>query len=188
MITTNDEAPSEDAKEELVEQVLGAFDVAKKAHALLPHLPPGVRSVHVRILSVMYRLGPGHCSRVSDINSALGSALPNTTKFINEMVALNIVKKVDDESDKRVVLVQTTELGNQYTDQYVRLLHRRLAKAFSRIGTAECSVMSKTLREIYIAILDVCSEEKFQTSTERNEKPSKQTHSSYRVASTVKGI
>jgi DNA-binding MarR family transcriptional regulator len=165
MITTNEESSGEDAKEEFVEQVLAALDVAKKAHALLPPLPLGVRPVHVRILNVMYRLGPGHCSRVSDINNAMGSALPNTTKFINEMVALNIVKKVGDESDKRVVLVQTTELGDQYTNQYVRLLHIRLAKAFSRIGTAECSVMGKTLRGIYIAMLDVCSEANFQTST-----------------------
>jgi DNA-binding MarR family transcriptional regulator len=169
MATTDEDASLEDTGGDIVDQVLGALDMAKKAHAELPPLPPGVRPAHVRILNVMYRLGAGSCSRVSDINNALGSALPNTTKFINELVELKIVKKVADESDKRVVLVQTTELGEQYTDQYVRLLHTRLAKAFSKIGASECSAMSRTLRQIYIAMRSVCSEPKFRMSTTRKE-------------------
>jgi DNA-binding MarR family transcriptional regulator len=135
-----------------VDHVLDALRTAGDAYALLPPLPPGVRSVHVRILSAMERLGAGGGHRVSDINAALGTRLPNTTRFINELVELKAVRKVRDDSDKRVVLVRATEIGERYTERYVRRFHGRMAEAFARIGQAECFTMIETIHAVGAAM------------------------------------
>lgn len=137
--------------------VLDALALAKQAHALLPPLPACVRPVHIRILVAMERLAPGGSARVSDINRVLGASLPNTTRFINELVAVKVVRKLSAETDRRVVLIQTTALGRRYMERYVHRLHVGLAEAFREIGASRCAAMLETVRMVHAAMGRVCS-------------------------------
>ena len=71
-------------REDTVNNIMDAFDMAKEAIGFLPPLPPGIKPVHIRVLTAMQRiLAQAGQARVSDINDALGYQLPNTTRFIN---------------------------------------------------------------------------------------------------------
>ncbi|MGI5920981.1 MAG: MarR family winged helix-turn-helix transcriptional regulator [Syntrophomonadaceae bacterium] len=140
-----------DAK--LVENILDAFESAKEALGLLPQLPPNFKPVYFRILNAIYKIrGDTESARVSDISNVSGLLLPNTTRFINEMVELNIVKKISSPLDKRVVLVQTTELGEQYIHKYVLSFIEDLEKEFSEINEANCLIMIETIHQVYQAM------------------------------------
>ncbi len=137
----------------LIDNVMDALGCAKEAYALLPQLPPNMKPVYFRILNTIYRIraGTDH-SRVSDISRALGFLLPNTTRFINELVALNIVEKSTLESDKRVVLVRTTELGEEYIRKYVFSFHKLLEAELSEISESDCLIMIETIHKIHRAM------------------------------------
>jgi len=146
-----------DAK--LVTNILDALECAKDALALLPQLPPNMKSVYFRILDAINKIGDDTgSSRVSDISKVSGFLLPNTTKLINEMVELNIVKKITSASDKRVVLVQATELGEQYIQKYVRRFVEVLEEEFAKIDEAKCLIMIETLHIVYQAMKIVYKE------------------------------
>jgi len=141
----------------IVDRTIAALGVARDAYALLPPLPPGIRPVHIGILSAMYRIG-GDNTRVTDINRSLGFALPNTTRFINELVAQNVVRKSTTDSDKRVVLVRTTDLGERYTREYVVSFHERLEAELVKLGMAECEAMIENINRVHLAMQKVCQD------------------------------
>ncbi len=84
-----------------VNNIMDAFEMAREAIGFLPPLPPGIKPVHIRVLTAMQRiLARTGQARVSDINDALGYLLPNTTRFINELVGLKVVKKSGSSADE----------------------------------------------------------------------------------------
>jgi DNA-binding MarR family transcriptional regulator len=149
-----------------VTNILETLQYAKAALALLPQLPPNMKPVYFRILNAIYKIGDDTgSSRVSDISKVSGLLLPNTTKVINEMVELNIVEKFTSASDKRVVLVRATELGNQYIQKYVLCFIEDLGGEFSKINEANCLIMIETMHEVYQAMKTVYKEKEAEYTT-----------------------
>ncbi|MGE5396837.1 MAG: MarR family transcriptional regulator [Chitinophagales bacterium] len=143
----------------LVNSILDAFECAKDALALLPQLPPNMKPVYFRILNSIYRISDETgSSRVSDISKESGLLLPNATKVINEMVELNIVEKFTLTSDKRVVLVRATELGEQYIQQYILSFINGLEKELLTINEVDCTIMIETIDKVYRAMMMVSKE------------------------------
>lgn len=140
----------------LVMQILDVFESAKDALALLPQSPPNIKPVYFRILNAINKIGGiTGCSRVSDISRESGLLLPNTTKFINEMVALNIVEKITADFDKRVVLVRATDLGQFYIKNYLNRFIEGLEKEFSKIDKTDCCIMIDTIQKVCQAMQSV---------------------------------
>jgi len=143
----------------LVSNILDAFESAKEALALMPQLPPNIKPVYIRILNAIYRIrDETGSSRVSDISKVSGFLLPNTTRLINEMVELNIVEKTTSASDKRVVLVRATEVGEQYIQKYVLSLIEGLEKEFLKINEVDCMIMIETIHKVHQAMKTVYNE------------------------------
>lgn len=140
----------------LAVNILDALECGKDALSLLPQLPLKMKPVHLRILNAIYRIrDETGSSRVSDISKASGLLLPNATKFINQLVELNIVDKFTSGSDKRVVLVRTTAMGEQYIQKYVLAFHKGLADEFSKIGESSRLTMIETIHQVCQAIRKV---------------------------------
>jgi len=140
----------------LAANILNALECAKEASALLPPLPPEIKPIYVRILNAIYKIRDDNGSAcVSDISKASGILLPNTTKLINELAELDVVEKITSASDKRVVLVRATELGEQYIEKYVLSFHKDLEKEFSQISESDCKTMIETFQKVYQAMKKV---------------------------------
>ena len=134
----------------LIDDIFETLEIAKKAHDLLPSLPDGIKPVHFRILSAIYRIRDEQGnSRITDINKALDFLLPNTTKFINELVSLNVVEKFTSSSDKRVVLVHPTKLGEEYINAHIAKYQTLLIKEFAALEKSEYQTMIDTIDKIY---------------------------------------
>ena len=153
--TTTDKTKIIDVDTGIIDRVLDSLVVAKNAYALLPPLPKGVRPVHIRILWAISRHGGGP-ARISDINKTLGSALPNTTRFVNEMVQSDILTKEGLVSDRRVVLVRPTQLGQEYTEKYIHHFHTRMQRELGSLSLGDCEVAIRTINDIFNALDRLC--------------------------------
>lgn len=139
--------------ENLCDDMFDALALAKKAFNLLPPLPPHFKPVYMRVLKAIARVrDENRLARVSDINAALGGLLPNTTKLLNELVPLGVVTKQSLETDRRVVLVQASPLGEQYIHDYIEKYNAAMLQAFWEIGENKCRAMMNTVAEVYHAI------------------------------------
>lgn len=149
----------ENMNTKMVTSILDALECAKEALALLPELPPNIKPVYFRILKTIKKIGDDTgSSRISDISKVSGLLLPNTTKFINEMVELNIVEKTTLASDKRVVLVRATEVGEQFIQKYILHLNEDLEEELLKIDEAKCMIMIETIHRVYQSIKTVYNE------------------------------
>lgn len=145
----------------LAASILDALEYAKQACSFLPPLPPDMKPVYIRILNAIYKLRSDNGNVcVSDISKVAGIVLPNTTRFIRELEELNVVEKFTLVSDKRVVLVRTTDLGEQYIQRYVLSFHKELEKEFSSIGKSDCKTMIETIQKVYQAMQKVYQDKK----------------------------
>jgi DNA-binding MarR family transcriptional regulator len=145
--------------ENLVDYIFDALETAKKTQSMLPNLPTNTKPVHIRVLSAIYKIRDDNgCARITDINKTLQFSLPNTTKYINELHNLGLVEKTTLPSDMRVVLIHTTELGEQYIEKYVTTYHNRLQEEFEKIGESDCIIMIETINKVYSAVKKVYQE------------------------------
>jgi DNA-binding MarR family transcriptional regulator len=145
--------------ENLVDEIFNALETAKKTQSLLPQLPPNIKPVHLRVLRAIYRIHDDNGNaRITDINKALQFLLPNTTKFINELHNLGLVKKSNLPSDMRVVLIHLTELGEQYVEKYIIKYHDPLKEEFEKIGESDCLIMIDVINKVYGSIKKVYQE------------------------------
>lgn len=136
-----------------LDDIMDALESAKEAHNLLPVLPANMKPIHFRVLNAIYRIRDDTgSSRVTDINKALKFSLPNTIRFINELVELNILEKVNSTVDKRVVLVKTTEVGERYLQERILVYRRRLQEEIHAIGESDCITMIETIHKVHQAV------------------------------------
>lgn len=144
----------------LTDRILDALECAREAHNLLPPLPLNMKPIYFRILGALYRTcDDSGKARVSDINKTLGFLLPNTTKYLGELNHLKIIEKTSLDSDKRVVLVRATELGEVYIQKFVVNIHERLENEFASISKNDLITMIGTIRKVYRAMKKVYQEE-----------------------------
>lgn len=133
--------------------ILDALDCAKDATALLPSLPPNIKPIYVRMLNAFYKVRDSDGNAcISDVSRTSGILLPNMTKLVNKLVELKIVSKRTSATDKRIVLIRATALGEHYIEKYVLSFHQDLEKELSRISESDCRVMIDTIQKIYLAI------------------------------------
>jgi DNA-binding MarR family transcriptional regulator len=143
----------------LVSHIIDALDMAVKAHRLLPVLPPEIKAMHFRVLLALYHIrDAAGQSRVSDLNSRLGMLLPNTTRFVNELVDSGVLEKCPSPTDRRVVLVRATDLGETYIHTHIITYHSALQAAFIDLDETDCLVMIGTMEKVYKAMQKVYRE------------------------------
>jgi DNA-binding MarR family transcriptional regulator len=137
---------------EKIDRIMNAFEMAKEVHNLLPPLPDEVKPVYIRILSALLRIrSESGEARISDLNKTLGFHLPNTTRYIGELADLGIVEKNPSDSEKRVVLVKATPLGEKYIRELVLLSYNQIAAEHS-IRDSDIEIMIATIRKLHAAV------------------------------------
>ncbi|OXN01545.1 MarR family winged helix-turn-helix transcriptional regulator [Bifidobacterium vansinderenii] len=142
----------------LLDRILQAMRTAASVPTLVPELPKGVRPIHLRVLDALSRTrGDNGCSRVSDIAAALGMRMPNVTRIIREMTDLGMLEKTSDPTDGRVVLIRTTDLGEEYVDRYIVGVRQRIEhELMAEVSMDDIESMIVTIDAIRTAVDKAC--------------------------------
>ena len=118
--------PQDMEHRELVERLVDAVE----------YLNSRIRSDHVdewqglemtipqaKTLLLLGEMGP---SRMGTISGYLGSALSATTNIVNRLVERELVERVSDPSDRRVVICRLTSQGEEAAERFWRVGRERL--------------------------------------------------------------
>lgn len=84
--------------------------------------------------------------KVSDVSDFMGGTRPSVTKLIRELESHGALTKTPDTSDKRIIWLTLTPLGEQYYNFYCLQYHTWLSKALDEIPQAD---FYTTIRTIY---------------------------------------
>lgn len=94
-----------------------AISKEMNAAAKALNIKANLRFSHYYILCELY-----HAEKpiyLTTISQKIGVKLPNVSKLVNELIEYQLVERCSFEPNKRIVLVQLTELGKAYSKKLV---------------------------------------------------------------------
>ena len=135
-------------KEELIGSILQLTD--KLFRQLLPILP--MEWLHLdltmsQLKVVLLLFITGH-SRMSDISSELGVSLATATGVVDRLVERNLLIRNGDPDDRRVVLCQLSNDGENLIRDLWQLSQKRAGDLISALDTPQLLLISKALQTL----------------------------------------
>jgi DNA-binding MarR family transcriptional regulator len=135
-------------KEEVIENILQLTD--KLFRQLLPILP--MEWLHLdltmsQLKVVLLLFITGH-SRMSDISSELGVSLATATGVVDRLVERNLLIRNGDPDDRRVVLCQLSNDGENLIRDLWQLSQKRAGDLMSALDTPQLLLLSEALQAL----------------------------------------
>ena len=134
---------------DLTRQFLDACHEARRICEILPNLPERLKPRHIRIIRCIHIIYEEKgIVRVSDVASAMNGTMPSTTKLVNELCDMGVVKKRQSRNDRRVYILKLTDLGNHYYDVYVNHFQGWLCEQMEDIPEEHVKNMVDTIHQV----------------------------------------
>jgi DNA-binding MarR family transcriptional regulator len=124
-------------REEAIERVISAYERfhgwIMKVHA--PHfLELNLTLAQLRTLYLVAAAGP---MRMSEVAERLGTAPSTTTGVVDALVSLRLLERGEDPSDRRNVVVRTTNAARERLEDFHELGRGRLRELLERFENPE---------------------------------------------------
>ena len=135
---------------EKIKRMLDACYQAKRIREMLPPLPEGIVSSHIRYMDMIQKLQKqkDHV-KVSDLSNVLNIPRPGVTRTIKEMEKRGLVQKVSSPDDGRVTYLSLTEHGKKISEKYNENYFNELTPYLDGISDADADCMVQTIQKFY---------------------------------------
>lgn len=99
------------------------------------NIQAGVRFSHYFILCELFHSeSPMYLTTISQL---VGVKLPNVSKLVNELIDCGLVERCVSQENKRIVLVQLTKLGREYSERLIPEISKVHASTFGPLDQSE---------------------------------------------------
>jgi DNA-binding MarR family transcriptional regulator len=130
---------------EAIKTLLIACHEAKRVVELQPPLPEGLTPANLKVLDyIEYLERTAQPPKVSDIADLLQVTRPGITRLVSELQAINVIEKISDDQDKRIVRLRMTDAGRKIHAYYIEQYHGWLATQLTDI-----SITAATIAKLY---------------------------------------
>ena len=135
---------------EIIKRMFDACYQAKRIREMLPPLPEGIMSSHIRYMDMIQELQKQKVHvRVSDLSDVLNIPRPGVTRTIKEMEKKGLVQKISSPDDGRVTYLSLTEHWTEISEKYNENYFAGLAPYLESISEADAKVMIQTIETFY---------------------------------------
>ena len=135
---------------EKIKRMLDACYQAKRIREMLPPLPEGIVSSHIRYMDMIQELQKrkDHV-KVSDLSDVLNIPRPGVTRTIKEMEKKGLVQKTASPDDGRVTYLSLTDHGKEISEKYNENYFNELTPYLDNISDADADCMVQTIQKFY---------------------------------------
>ena len=135
---------------EKIKRMLDACYHAKRIREMLPPLPEGIVSSHIRYMDMIQELQKqkDHV-KVSDLSDVLNIPRPGVTRTIKEMEKKGLVQKTASPNDGRVTYLSLTDHGKEISEKYNENYFNELTPYLDGISDADADCMIQTIQKFY---------------------------------------
>ena len=135
---------------EKIKRMLDACYQAKRIREMLPPLPEGIVSSHIRYMDMIQKLQKQNDHvKVSDLSDVLNIPRPGVTRTIKEMEKKGLVQKTASPDDGRVTYLSLTEHGKEISEKYNENYFNELTPYLDDISDADADCMVQTIQKFY---------------------------------------
>ena len=133
-----------------IKRMLDACYQAKRIREMLPPLPEGIMSSHIRYMDMIQELQKQNDHvKVSDLSDVLNIPRPGVTRTIKEMEKKGLVQKTASPDDGRVTYLSLTEHGTEISEKYNENYFNELTPYLDDISDADADCMVQTILKFY---------------------------------------
>ena len=135
---------------EKIKRMLDACYQAIRIREMLPPLPEGIVSSHIRYMDMIQELQKqkDHV-KVSDLSDVLNIPRPGVTRTIKEMEKKGLVQKTASPDDGRVTYLSLTDHGKEISEKYNENYFNELTPYLDDISDADADCMVQTIQKFY---------------------------------------
>ena len=135
---------------EKIKRMLDACYQAKRIREMLPPLPEGIMSSHIRYMDMIQKLQKQNDHvKVSDLSDVLNIPRPGVTRTIKEMEKKGLVQKTASPDDGRVTYLSLTDHGKEISEKYNENYFNELTPYLDDISDADADCMVQTIQKFY---------------------------------------
>jgi DNA-binding MarR family transcriptional regulator len=133
--------------EEIVENLFAAIPIIhrKLINSLDEGLGSGLSHHHFAVLGILARLG---ALPVSEIGKRLWISKPQMTAVIDKLVALKLVVRQPDETDRRVIHIALTPSGKAVLSKGRKMLQAGIAQRLVGLTDRDFTTLAAALKNI----------------------------------------
>ena len=133
-----------------IKRMLDACYQAKRIREMLPPLPEGIMSSHIRYMDMIQELQKQNDHvKVSDLSDVLNIPRPGVTRTIKEMEKKGLVQKKASPDDGRVTYLSLTDHGTEISEKCNENFFNELAPYLDDISDADADCMVQTIQKFY---------------------------------------
>ncbi len=130
-------------------QVIDALEKGEKILDNRPTLHKGLLPSYLKLIDHIYQLSKNGKVRVSDLSKSLNQTTPSITRSLIGMEKQGLIHKSFSETDKRVVYISLTELGDKTYSFYIDRYYKKLSKRLSKYDIHQLQTMMSMIDELY---------------------------------------
>ncbi len=108
----------------------------------------GITNLTLVQLNALIFLKEHEDAHVSDLSDYFGIAIPTATVLIDRLTSLKLVRREQDEEDRRVTKVLLTKKGSKLLEKAIRQREEILQRVFARLSTKDKNDFIRIMRNI----------------------------------------
>ena len=105
-------------------------------------------TLQIKTLTLLQYQGP---QRMGSISTYLGSTVSSSTSIIDRLVDKNLVERIPDPEDRRVVICRLTPRGQESIEQFWRIGRMKVVELAERLSTKELETVVHAMELLYKA-------------------------------------
>ncbi|MGH4139899.1 MarR family winged helix-turn-helix transcriptional regulator [Clostridium sp.] len=109
----------------------------------------GIARAHVNLMRFLKT--EGACT-MTDLGKMLYVSKPNITVLVNKLVEFNMVKRILDQNDRRIIYIELTEIGHTCLEKHTEAMKISFNKSMQKFNIDDLALLKETLNNMKIIV------------------------------------
>lgn len=111
---------------------------------------------HFQIMAVLKEQG---MLPISEIGKKLLISTPNMTKLLNRLIDEEMVERIPDKKDRRIINIDLTQKGHEYINTKFKHVQDSLKERLSTLSDSQLIKLGTSLENLKDVLMEISSEE-----------------------------
>ena len=111
---------------------------------------------HFQIMTVLNEDG---MMPISEVGKKLFISTPNMTKLLNKLIEEEMVERIPDKNDRRIINIDLTEKGHSYLDEKLKKMKNSLKERLSTLSDDKIDKLYDSLENLKDILNEISSED-----------------------------
>jgi len=111
---------------------------------------------HFQIMAVLKKNGK---LSISDVAKRLLISAPNMTKLLNKLIDEEMIERIPDKKDRRIINIDLTKKGEEYVENKFKQVQSSLKERLSTLPDGQLNKLNSSLENLRDVLMEISSDD-----------------------------